>query len=161
MSEREVSGLFDHLGYWHHRFGRLVHTHFERRLAEHGITVSQWCVLVLLYHRQAETISEVAAAFPIDQAAASRLVARLESKDLLVRTADPADRRSTRLALTPEGRRLTPELAAAADANDQAYFGALSRKEVAQYKALLAKLLKNLGEEPAREWVEAPLKKNP
>ncbi len=158
MSGKKIGRLVDHLGYWHDRFGRLVHARFEQRLAEQGdVTVSQWRVLVLLYHRDAGSIAEIAAALPADQAAASRSVARLEFKRLVSRKADPENPGASRLKLTRKGRQLTAELAAAADENDRAYFGTLSGEEIVQYKSLLAKLLEAHGDAPEGEWIDAPL----
>ncbi len=158
MSAGKISRLADHLGYWHNRFGRLVDADLEQRLAEHGdVTVSQWYVLVLLYHRQAASVPEVAAALSIDRAAASRLVARVEFKGLVARRVDPGDPPAATLKLTRKGRKLTSELAAAADENDRVCFEALSDDEVVQFKSLLAKLLGAHGEAPERKWIEAPL----
>ena len=159
MSKPKIARLADHLGYWHNRFGRRVDQHLEQRLAEDAdITVSQWYVLVLLYHREAESVPEMAAALPIDQAAASRLVARLEFKRLVSRKADPADATTFKLKLTRKGRQLTTELAAAAAEHDRACFGTLSDDEIIQYKSLLAKLLEAHGDAPERGWIEAPLR---
>ncbi len=147
MSKQKIARLVDHLGYWHDRFGRLVHGYFEQRLAEHGdVTASQWRVLVLLFHRQADSIPEIAAAFSVDQAEASRLVARVEFKGLVARKVDPQDPTGTTFKLTRKGRQLTLELAAVAEASDKACFGALSDDEITQYKSLLAKLLAAQGE---------------
>ncbi len=147
MSKQKIGRLVDHLGYWHDRFGKLVHGHLEQRLAEHGeVSVSQWRALVLLFHREAETIAEIAEAFAIDQAAASRLVARVEFKGLAVRKIDPKDSTRTTFRLTRKGRQLTLELAAVAETSDQACFAAFSDDEITQYKSLLVKLLEAHGE---------------
>ncbi len=58
--------------------------------------------------------------------AITKLVDRLEGQGLLRRAADPSDGRAQHLTLTDAGRALVPRLAAAADDNDAAYFGALS-----------------------------------
>ncbi|MGI0053221.1 MAG: MarR family winged helix-turn-helix transcriptional regulator [Thermoplasmata archaeon] len=48
----------------------------------------------------------LAQALDISPAAATDLVDRLEARGLVVRSADPEDRRSTRVALTPAGGRM-------------------------------------------------------
>ena len=159
MSKPKIARLADHLGYWHNRFGRRVDQHLEQRLAEDAdVTICQWYVLVLLYHREAESVPQLAAALPIDQAAASRLVARLEFKRLVARKADRSDTTAFKLKLTRKGRQLTSELAAAAAEHDRACFGALSAGEIVQYKSLLAKLLEAHDVAPERGWIEAPLR---
>ena len=158
MSKPKIARLADHLGYWHNRLGKRVDRDLEQRLADADVTVSQWSVLVLLYHREAESVPGVAAALPIDPAAASRLAARLEFKRLVSRKADPADATAFKLKLTRKGRQLTSELAVAAGENDRAFFGVLSDDEIARYKSLLAKLLEAHDEAPEGSWIEAPLR---
>lgn len=143
MSTRRqrTSGLRDHTGYWLNRLRMAVHASFERALAGHDVTVAQWSALIALYHGDASTPFGLAEFIDIDPGAATRLVDRLVAKGLLRRESDPRDRRSVRLALTEKARALTPILAAAADANDAAFFGALAPEEHRQFRQLLAKLL--------------------
>ncbi|WP_030199897.1 MarR family winged helix-turn-helix transcriptional regulator [Streptomyces sp. NRRL S-87] len=124
MTER-TSGLRDHLGYWLRRLSDEVHGRFERQLAEHGVTVSQWAVLVTVHRGDATTTREVARYVDIDAGAVSRLVDRLVAKGLMAREPDPASRRTLRLTLTESGRDLVPRLAEIADRNDAHFFAAL------------------------------------
>lgn len=119
----------------------MVETGLERRLAVHGLTVSQWSVMALLFHGEAHTIGELADAFPLDQGAVSRLIDRLKEKDLVVRRRHPKDGRLTVVELTENGRDLMPAVTAAADENDAAFFGVFDDAEIAEYRQLLAKLL--------------------
>ena len=57
--------------------------------------------------------------------AISKLADRLIAKALIVRRAAAGDRRFQSLALTRQGRAVTPKLAALADENDQEFFAAL------------------------------------
>src|SRR3954447_1474129 len=52
------------------------------------------------------TPSELAVRERIQRPTATRVIARLEEAGLIVRTADPADRRSTLISTTPAGREL-------------------------------------------------------
>lgn len=139
---RPASRLFDHLGYWHGRVAQVVHTALDRSLAKANITVSQWTVMVLLYHREADTVRDIARMTDLDAGAVTRLADRLEKKGYLRRTEDLSDRRSVLLSLTGPGRRLVPDLAALVDENDQAFFGVLSPDEILQYRAILGKLIR-------------------
>ncbi|WP_370416080.1 MarR family winged helix-turn-helix transcriptional regulator [Streptomyces fradiae] len=120
-----TSGLRDHLGYWLRRLSDEVHGRFERELAEHGVTVSQWGVLITVHRGDATTTREVARYLGIDAGAVSRLVDRLAAKGLMTREPDPASRRTLRLALTETGRDLAPRLAEIADRNDAHFFADL------------------------------------
>ena len=134
------SGLRDHVGYWLRLLSDEVHASFERQLDARGVTVAQWNVLVTVYHSQATTTTEVARYIGIDPGAVSRLVDRLADKGLIARLADPASRRRIQLSLTEAGRALVPDLIRIADANDEAFFGALPAGE----RVALTRLLQNL-----------------
>jgi DNA-binding MarR family transcriptional regulator len=123
---RQTSGLHDHLGYWLRRLSDKVHGRFERQLAEHGVTVSQWAVLITVYRGDATTTRAVSRYLDIDVGAVSRLVDRLIAKGLMSRESDPDSKRILRLALTEQGRDLAPRLAEIADRNDAHFFAALT-----------------------------------
>ncbi|WP_042372822.1 MarR family winged helix-turn-helix transcriptional regulator [Streptacidiphilus neutrinimicus] len=122
----QTSGLHDHLGYWLRRLSDEVHGRFERQLAEHGVTVAQWAVLITVYRGDATTTREVSRYVDIDVGAVSRLVDRLIAKGLISREPDPHSKRILRLTLTDQGRELAPRLAEIADRNDAHFFAALT-----------------------------------
>ncbi|MFH8336350.1 MarR family winged helix-turn-helix transcriptional regulator [Streptomyces sp. AM6-12] len=140
-----TSGLRDHLGYWLRRLSDEVHGRFERELAEHDVTVSQWAVLISLYRGDATTTREVARYMGIDAGAVSRLVDRLAAKGLTTREPDPASRRTVRLTLTDAGRDLAPKLAKIADRNDAHFFAALEPDQRRQLESWIRHLV---GEAP-------------
>ncbi|MEU6670075.1 MarR family transcriptional regulator [Streptomyces sp. NPDC046727] len=143
-----TSGLRDHLGYWLRRLSDEVHGRFERELAEHDVTVSQWAVLITLYRGDATTTREVARYMGIDAGAVSRLVDRLAAKGLTTRQPDPASRRTVRLTLTDAGRDLAPKLAELADRNDAHFFAALEPDQRRQLESWIRHLVGEAHPEP-------------
>jgi DNA-binding MarR family transcriptional regulator len=133
--------LRDHLGYWLRRLSDEVHGRFERELAAHDVTVSQWAVLITLYRGDAATTREVARYMGIDAGAVSRLVDRLAAKGLMSREPDPASRRTLRLTLTDAGRDLAPRLAEIADRNDAHFFAALEPEQRRQLESWIRRLV--------------------
>jgi DNA-binding MarR family transcriptional regulator len=88
---------------------RLVIARTARRLRqEAGTTLSpsQSAALATIECRGPLTPSEVAAIERIQRPTATRILARLEEAGLIERAADPADRRSSLLTITPAGRAL-------------------------------------------------------
>ncbi len=134
------SGLQDHVGYWLRRLSDEVHLSFERKLADHGVTVAQWNVLVSLYRNEGETVAELARFIDTDTAAVSRLVDRLVDKGLVIRAADPTSRRRIPLSLTKPATELIPRLVALADENDAAFFHTLSDRQRTELGRLLRRL---------------------
>ena len=76
----------------------------------------------------------------------------IDWKGYLRRTPDMNDRRSVLLRLTGAGQPVVPELAAAVDSNDMAFYGGLNRDERHQYQAILGKLLRVAYISPPADW---------
>ena len=92
---------------------RLAITRAARRLRQEAGTdlgPSQTAALATIEREGPLTPSEVAEAERIRRPTATRIVARLEEAGFVERTADPADRRSFVVAVTPEGRALLRKL---------------------------------------------------
>lgn len=139
-SDLPPSDLQDHLGYWLRMVSNAVSRSFARRVEAEGVTVAEWVLLRVLFATGDIAPSALAARMAMTRGAISKLADRLEDKHLLRREPDPTDGRAHKLALTPAGQALVPRLAALADANDAAFFAALTEAERRQLKALLAKI---------------------
>jgi len=139
------SPLEAHLGYWLRFVSNHVSHAFARRLEGQRATVAEWVVLRELYEAEAMAPSELAERLGLTRGAITRLADRLLAKALLTRTQEAGDRRRRQLALTPAGRRLVPELAALADANDAAFFGHLPADERARLEAAMRGLIRQHG----------------
>lgn len=81
---------------------RLVRQLRQQTLGE--LTLSQWSALVTVEAHAPLRIGELADREGVSAATATRLVASLEAGGLLAREPDAADRRSSRVSLTPAGR---------------------------------------------------------
>jgi MarR family transcriptional regulator, organic hydroperoxide resistance regulator len=141
QNKDKISDLYKHLGYWHNRFGQQVHLGFERRLKAHDVTVSQWCIMVTLYHEYGDTVRELAKTLSLDAGAVTRLADRLEDKKILIRLPEERDARSVKFKLTQKGELLVLKLAEEADKNDEQFYGCLNDQELLAYQQLLTKLL--------------------
>jgi DNA-binding MarR family transcriptional regulator len=92
---------------------RLAITRTARRLRQEAgadLGPSQTAALATIERDGPLTPSEVAQAERIQRPTATRIVARLEETGLVGRTADPADGRSSLVAITPQGRALLRRL---------------------------------------------------
>ena len=77
---------------------------------DHGLSAAQGRLLGILRTREPR-MSEVADLLGLDKSSVSGLVARAETKGLVQRMEDAGDRRSSRVALTEEGREAGTRLA--------------------------------------------------
>jgi DNA-binding MarR family transcriptional regulator len=98
---------------------RLGITRTARRLRqEAGVDLSPTltAALATISRHGPLTPSELAARERVQRPTATRLLARLEAPGLVVRTADPEDRRSALVSVTPAGDALLAELRTRKDA---------------------------------------------
>ena len=77
----------------------------DRVLKPHKVTSAQWKVLVVLARTEASRVADLVEVLDYDQAAISRLVARMERVGLVRRQADPSDARAGLVTLTPAGQK--------------------------------------------------------
>ncbi|MFY2824527.1 MarR family winged helix-turn-helix transcriptional regulator [Ruegeria sp. MALMAid1280] len=85
------------------------------RLSPFGVTPIQFAVLQAVSEADRPTAAEVGAALMIDSATIVGVIDRLEGLNLLMREADPADRRLYRLLLTSHGVKSLPAMQAGMD----------------------------------------------
>lgn len=137
---KPVTRLEGHLGFWLRLVSNQVSRGFEESLAAKGVAVAEWVLLRALYGAAPKPPSRLAQMMGMTKGGVTKLADKLIAKGLLVRRPDPADARAQTLALTPAGERIVPELAALADANDAAFFKALSVGERKTLQAALRKI---------------------
>lgn len=88
---------------------RLALVRISRRLrqeAEAGVTPSQLSALATLDRRGPLALRDLAAAERVTSSTLTRIVAALESEDLITRITDPQDRRCNLVSVTPAGAEL-------------------------------------------------------
>jgi DNA-binding MarR family transcriptional regulator len=134
-----LSRLEDHLGFWLRFVSNHVSERFRQQVEATGVSVSEWVALRTLHDREASA-AELVDALGMTKGAVSKILGRLETKGLLVRSQGIEDRRSHHLRLTATGRKLVPELARLADENDDLFFGHLS----ASARAELGRAMKDI-----------------
>ena len=85
---------------------RIIDTHME----PHGITAAQFKVLIIMARFGVDTPAELCRNLSLDSGSMTRMLDRLEQKDLLSRKRSELDRRQVQLVLTTEGQRLADML---------------------------------------------------
>ena len=124
-NNNSISGLEDHLGYWLRFVSNAVSHAFSLKLEAEGVTVAEWVMLRELWDEKQIAPSALAQKMGMTRGAISKLVERLEAKELIGREHETGDRRYQSIALTKSGRAIVPRLAELADKNDAEFFGQL------------------------------------
>lgn len=138
-----VSDLTTHLGFWLRAVSNHVSHAFAAKLTTKDVTVAEWVVMRTLYGKDPMPPSQVAKEIGMTRGAITKLADRLAAKSLIVRRASREDRRAQTLALTPQGSRLVPELAALADRNDAEFFDHLTAVERVSLESLLKRIVEH------------------
>lgn len=95
---------------------RLALLRVARRIRSQSVgdvSPSQFAVLTSLARHGASTIGQIAEYEHVQPPSASRIVAALDQRGLVGRSADPDDRRCAKIALTPAGEEYLSEVRAA------------------------------------------------
>jgi DNA-binding MarR family transcriptional regulator len=116
----------------------------EARLKPLGFGVGYLPALVALKNGRAETQRDLARVVRIEQPSMAQMMARMERDGLIRRTADPADGRSSRIALTNAALARLPDACAALFQGNREALDGFSDEEAAQLVALLGRLIENL-----------------
>jgi len=134
--EEAVSTLIFHLG-------REVRTALDRRFESHGITSQQAALLLLSRLLKEPSPIKMAARLGTDAAGMTRLLDRLERKQLIVRRVSPDDRRLVVVELGPRSRRVLPRLIPEFKWAENGLLDGFKKSEVDQLNKMLRRLLHN------------------
>jgi DNA-binding MarR family transcriptional regulator len=134
--EEAVSTLIFHLG-------REVRTALDRRFESHGITSQQAALLLLSRLLKEPSPIKMAARLGTDAAGMTRLLDRLERKQLIVRRVSPDDRRLVVVELGPRSRHMLPRLIPEFKWAENGLLDGFKKSEVDQLNKMLRRLLHN------------------
>ena len=100
----------DSVGYLMRRIISLVGRDIEREMEPCGLTNAQWLPLLKLYMGPTSTVAELARECDLDAGSMTRLLDRLEAKQLCRRVRSSDDRRVVNIELTEAGRAVAKEI---------------------------------------------------
>lgn len=100
----------DNIGTMLVQVARLLRRRFDERARGIGVTRPQWQVLTLLKRNEGINQGGLAELLEVEPITLGRMIDRLQDADLVVRRADPNDRRAWRLHVTERGEDLIEQL---------------------------------------------------
>lgn len=121
----------------------------QRTLSELGITSTQASMLFMIASGKCSLAAELARDYGIDASAVTRLIDRLEKRNLLSRVRSSEDRRAVHLAVTPEGQRLAARMPEIFGSAVERALAGFTPEEVGFLKSMLRRILANTGEPSA------------
>ncbi|MFJ4371086.1 MarR family winged helix-turn-helix transcriptional regulator [Pseudomonas japonica] len=121
---------------------RILDSHLE----DFGVTAAQFKVLIIVAQYAVDTPAELCRYLGVDSGSMTRMLDRLEQKDLIARSRCPDDRRQVRVGLTDEGRTLAARLPHIGAAAMNELLDVLDPEELATLTAILTKVLVSAGD---------------
>ena len=97
--------LDESIGYLIKRTRSMLSHAVEREIFEQDVTYDQWGVLLMILTQRGDTAAVLARGMECDTGSMTRMIDRLEAKELIVRTRSTDDRRRVQLDLTPAGKK--------------------------------------------------------
>jgi MarR family 2-MHQ and catechol resistance regulon transcriptional repressor len=131
---------------------RTLVRHAEQSIDTLEMCLSDFATLELLLNKGPQKLTEIGRRINLTSGAVTTAVDRLESRSLVTRAFDAADRRTRVVSLTPQGRALIGKVFAAHTAAMERAASGLTRSE----QATLTQLLKKLGTTAEQQPTQAP-----
>lgn len=137
-----MPGIRELISYRLHVVANLLSRGAELRYRrEFGVSLWEWRTIALLGGAsEPQSLNDLAHAAGIHKSQMSRVVSGLAARRLVVRSANKADGRGVRLALSRSGRRLYDGLIGAAVERDSMFRNCLSARESEMFEKALNKL---------------------
>ncbi len=129
------------LGYLFKHAQRLMSELHVEALAPFGIDARELGVLLVIDSFEPASQQQVAQRLGVDRTTMVAIVDALEAKGIIVRRADPDDRRRNVVELTPAGRDVLCEAIAASDAAEAELLAPLTPVESEQLRNLLVRVV--------------------
>lgn len=131
------------VGYLMKRVVGSIVCHADRRLGAHGLTSAQWGPLLMLQKAGSMPVAELARRMFIDAGAMTRMLDRLEKKQLCKRVRSSDDRRVVQVELTPQGEAAITDVPAVLADVLNAHLAGFSKSEWLALQGYLQRLVEN------------------
>ncbi len=135
-------------GYVVNHLARLMANALQRRIEPLGSSTGQFPILLLLWEGDGLVQGEIGRAIGIEQPTVANTLNRMERDGLIVRSADPDDRRRAIVRLSEKGWAIRDALLAEAMAVNAAAVGGIDPVEVSIFMDVARRMIGNLGSSP-------------
>ncbi|EOZ91958.1 Organic hydroperoxide resistance transcriptional regulator [Indibacter alkaliphilus LW1] len=135
-----MANLSDDLSFPFYVASRLFSQAYREPLAEIGLTYPQYLVMLVLWEKDGQMVSEIGQKLQLDSGTLTPLLKRLEAAHLIKRVRSEEDERRVEIELTYPGSALQSKAAKVAEKADE-FFNNWEEKDVSQLKVLMEKLI--------------------
>lgn len=127
-----------------HEFGNEFTNEFNKKFI--SLSTNQQMVLFLVDQKGVNHVKDISQYLNISTSAVSQIVAKLESMDILYRTVDKNNRRSTLIELGPKGRELLREMNKIKSTIFHTFLSKMEKEDLLIFKHSFEKFLRIIAE---------------
>ena len=117
---------------------------FNERLIQLGVTRVQWMAMYYLLKYGDMSQKELGERMDIKESTVARLLDRMESEDLIIRTQTKEDRRIKYIKLTPKGKEKIESLLSEGEKMSEFFSMGITEDEIEVFKRVLQKFEENI-----------------
>ena len=121
----------------------IIYQGIEERMSPLGLAVGEFSVLAACFSNESITISGLAEHVPLDVGRISRVVSKLEDRELIVKVRPKRDRRVVRVEMTDAGRALALMCMAQAGEHYANVVSGITEEELDDLMTFIAKMKEN------------------
>jgi DNA-binding MarR family transcriptional regulator len=119
---------------------------FDRLAAPYGLSVARLVLMAYIAEHGGVRSADIIKDFSLAPRTVTEAIDAMEAEGIVLRRADPSDRRAKVISLTPAGEKLLKKVEPLRERLSEQLLSVLSRQEQAQFAELLGKLNRRLDE---------------
>lgn len=124
---------------------------YNQQAAEEGFTTAIGFVLININSKEGTPATKIAPLIGLETRSLTRMLKTMEEKGLIFKKADPIDKRSVRIFLTPEGKRKKEISVQSVMRFNEQVRTALTEKELASFFEVISKIQKVIDQIQTKE----------
>lgn len=124
---------------------------YNQQAAEEGFTTAIGFVLININSKEGTPATKIAPLIGLETRSLTRMLKTMEEKGLIFKKADPIDKRSVRIFLTPEGKRKKEISVQSVKRFNEQVREVLSEKELASFFGVITKIQKVIDQIQTKE----------
>lgn len=128
MSKQSLKALVVHL-----KANQFIKDAIRKDMLKHGLSMSEFMVLEVLYHKGPQTIQFIAKKVLLTSGTMTYVINQLEKKNKIIRSKSNEDLRISKISLSAKGKQLMDEVFKQHEKMIEEMFSPLSEKQLEQW----------------------------
>ncbi|MBT2218277.1 MarR family transcriptional regulator [Virgibacillus dakarensis] len=136
----------DHIGVLIHNADLTIANYVRKRLKPFNLAPEQNLIMMMLWNKDGISSNELVLQLKKDKASIARMITSLEGKGYIKKVENPTDKRTFRVHLTDEGKRLAHLVLPVQQKMRETITAGMTKEEISELKKLITKVICNVSE---------------